>query len=202
MRIAGRMPARLDYGVEMALQRGGLDQDSVNAWAGHWQLRASLPGWAGPKVTTEYNFASGDESPLDGTRQTFDQLYPTGHDKLGLSDQVGWRNIHHFREGIEVTPIKATPISVNYHSWWLASSNDGLYAASGALLVPRVPTGAVDTHVGQELDVQITRAITPYLQIGAGYAHIFNGAFLEQATPCASYSHPYVMATYVFLADK
>ena len=43
------------------------------------------------------------------TRQTFDQLYPTGHDKLGLTDQVGWRNIHHLREGIEITPIKATP---------------------------------------------------------------------------------------------
>jgi hypothetical protein len=201
-RIAGQLPARLDYGVEMALQRGGLDQDSVNAWAGHWQLRASLPGWAGPKVTTEYNFATGDESPLDGTRQTFDQLYPTGHDKLGLSDQVGWRNIHHLREGIEITPIKATPISVNYHSWWLASRNDGLYGASGALLVPRVPTGAVDTHVGQELDVQVSRAITPQLQLAAGYAHIFNGAFLRAATPGASYSHPYVMATYVFLAER
>jgi hypothetical protein len=201
-RIAGQLPAKLDYGVEMALQRGGLDQDSVNAWAGHWQLRASLPGWAAPKLTSEYNFATGDENAGDGARETFDQLYPTGHDKLGLADQVGWRNIHHLREGIEITPIKATPISLNYHSWWLASRNDGLYAASGALLVPRVPTGALDTHVGQELDLQVTRAITPYLQIGAGYAHIFNGAFLEGATPGASYSHPYVMATYVFLADK
>ena len=67
----------------------------------------------------------------DGSRQTFDQLYPTGHDKLGLADQVGWRNIHHLREGIEITPIKATPISLNYHSWWLASDTDGLYSAGG-----------------------------------------------------------------------
>jgi hypothetical protein len=201
-RVAGQLPAQLDYGVEMALQRGGLEQDSVNAWAGHWQIRASLPGWAGPKVTSEYNFASGDESPLDGTRQTFDQLYPTGHDKLGLSDQIGWRNVHHLRQGIEITPIKATPISLNYHTWWLASRNDGLYAASGALLVPRVAAGAANTHVGQELDVQVSRALTPQLQVAAGYAHIFSGAFLREATPGASYSHPYVMATYVFLAER
>ena len=66
----------------------------------------SLPGWAAPKVTSEYNFATGDDVANDGKRQTFDQLYPTGHDKLGLADQVGWRNIHHLREGIEITPIK------------------------------------------------------------------------------------------------
>jgi hypothetical protein len=201
-RIAGQLPARLDYGVEMAVQRGGLDRDSISAWAGHWQLRASLPGWAAPKLTSEYNIATGDESPADGTRQTFDQLYPTGHDKLGLADQIGWRNIHHVREGIEITPITATPVSVNYHSWWLASSTDGLYSASGALLVAPVAGGASDTHVGQEIDVQVTRAITPQLQLAGGYAHIFSGAFLRQATPGASYSYPYIMATYVFLAER
>jgi hypothetical protein len=186
----------------MALQRGGLDQDSVNAWAGHWQLRSSLSGWATPKITTEYNFATGDQVANDGTRQTFDQLYPTGHDKLGLADQIGWRNIHHIREGVEVTPIKATPISLNYHSWWLASATDGLYSASGALLVPRVPGGAANTHVGQEIDLQVTRAITPQLQLAAGYAYMISGAFLKEATPGASYSYPYVMATYVFLAER
>ena len=201
-RIAGQLPATLDYGVEMAVQRGGLDQDSVNAWAGHWQLRSSLPGWATPKITTEYNFATGDQVANDGTRQTFDQLYPTGHDKLGLADQIGWRNIHHIREGVEVTPIKATPISLNYHSWWLASATDGLYSASGALLVPRVPGGAANTHVGQEIDLQVTRAITPQLQLAAGYAYMISGAFLKEATPGASYSYPYVMATYVFLAER
>jgi hypothetical protein len=42
----------------------------------------------------------------------------------------------------------------------------------------------------------------PQLQLAAGYAHIFTGAFLKQATPGASYSYPYVMATYVFLAER
>ena len=30
----------------------------------------------------------------------------------------------------------------------------------------------------------------------------FPGGFLKQATPGASYTYPYVMATYVFLADR
>jgi hypothetical protein len=200
-RVAGKLPARLDYGVEMALQRGGLAADSLNTWAGHWQIRESLPGAGAIKLTSEYNFATGDDNPTDGVRQTFDQLYPTGHDKLGLGDQVGWRNIHHLREGFEFSPFKATPISLNYHSWWLAEKTDGLYASSGTQIA-RVAGGAASSHVGQELDLQITRPLTPQLQLAAGYAHMFTGAFLKQATPGASYSYPYVMVTYVFLADK
>ena len=66
----------------------------------------------------------------------------------------------------------------------------------------RVIAGATSTHVGEEVDFQVARALTPQLQLAAGDAHIFTGAFLRQATPGASYSHPYVMATYVFLAEK
>ena len=200
-RFAGKLPARLDYGIEVAMQRGSLGPDAVEAWAGHWQLRESLPGPGAVRLTGEYNFASGDDDPADGVRGTFDQLYPTPHDKYGLADQIGWQNVHHARAGFEVTPIKGLPISTSYHSWWLDESRDGIYNAGSAPLA-RVAAGAASRHVGQELDVQVSRAITPQIQAAAGYAHIFTGAFLKQATPGASYSHPYVMVTYVFLAEK
>jgi len=48
----------------------------------------------------------------------------------------------------------------------------------------------------------VARAITPQIQVAGGYAHIFTGAFLKQATPGAGYSHPYLMVTYVFLAER
>ena len=201
VRVAGKLPARLDYGVEMALQRGSLGTDDVRAWAGHWQLRRSLPGALGVKLTGEYNFASGDEDPADGVRGTFDQLYPTPHDKYGLADQIGWKNIRHARAGFEITPLRGLPITTNYHSWWLAEARDALYSAGNAVQA-RVAAGAASRHVGQEIDLQVSRALTPQMQLAAGYAHIFTGAFLKQATPGASYNHPYVMATYVFLAEK
>jgi hypothetical protein len=201
VRLAGRLPARLDYGVEMALQRGSLGTDDVSAWAGHWQLRESFAGAGTVKLTGEYNYASGDEDPADGVRGTFDQLYPTPHDKYGLADQIGWKNIHHVRAGFEITPVRALPIATNYHSWWLAERRDGIYTAGSAALV-RVAGGAAGRHVGQEIDVQVTRALTPQLQLAAGYAHIFTGSFLKQATPGASYHHPFVMATYTFLAER
>lgn len=200
-RFVGKLPAALDYNVEMALQAGSLGSDDVSAWAGHWQLRRTFAGKLTPHVTGEYNYASGDKSPADGTRGTFDQLYPTGHDKYGLADLVGWRNIRHVRAGFDVSPFKATPITVNYHSYWLAQKADGLYAASGAQIA-RVATGAREAHVGQEIDVQIARPLTPQLGLVAGYAHMFTGPFLKEATPGESYTGPFVMLTYVFLAEK
>jgi hypothetical protein len=90
---------------------------------------------------------------------------------------------------------------VNYHSWWLAEKTDALYAAGGALLA-RVVGGAANSHVGQELDVQVSRALTAQLQLAGGYGFVFPGAFLEEATPGRGYSAPYVMVTYVFLAER
>jgi hypothetical protein len=200
-RLVGQLPARLAYNVEMDLQRGSLGPDAVRAWAGHWQVRETLPGRTTPHVTGEYNYASGDANPSDGIRGTFDQLYPTAHDKYGLADQVGWRNIHHLRVGFDLSPFKATPISLNYHSYWLAQARDALYAASGAMLA-RLPSGAASTRVGQELDVQVSRPLFPQLALAAGYSHLFAGPFLKEATPGASYSGPFVMVTYVFLAEK
>jgi hypothetical protein len=201
LRAVGRLPGRLDYGIEMAVQRGSLGTDDVAAWAGHWQLRESLPGPGAVRLIGEYNYASGDDDPADGVRGTFDQLYPTPHDKYGLSDQIGWKNLHHARAGLELTPFKGLPVTTNYHSWWLAEPRDAAYAAGGAPIA-RIITGAPERHIGQEVDVQVSRAVTPQIQVAAGYAHIFTGAFLKQATPGASYSHPYVMVTYAFLAER
>jgi hypothetical protein len=192
---------RLEISTEAAVQRGSLGADDVRAWAGHAMVRSPSFAAHAVRVSGEYNFASGDRDPKDAVRGTFDQLYPTPHDKYGLADQVGWRNIHHVRGGAEIARIKRFPITANYHTWWLADRHDGLYLATGALLA-RIPAGTAPRHVGQEADVQVSHALTPQLQVAAGYAYVMPGGFLKAATPGARYSAPFVMATYVFLAEK
>jgi hypothetical protein len=199
VRSAGRLSARTDYNVEAAIQRGSLGSDSISAWAGHALVGRTVPAGArNYRVFGEYNYASGDETPGDGIRGTFDQLYPTAHDKYGLADQVGWKNIHHVRTGLEVRPHARLALAGGYHSFWLASATDALYNAGGTVIA-RIPTGAPDRHVGQELDIQATYTPSPRLQLHGGYAHIFPGAFLKAATPGKSYNAPYVMVTTMLL---
>jgi hypothetical protein len=202
VRVAGKLPSAIDWGTEMAVQAGSVGPDEVMAWAGHWTAGKTIADAPGhPRFFGEYNYASGDANRTDGRRGTFDQLYPTGHDKYGLADQVGWRNIEHARAGVEIKPAPKWQLNGSYHSWWLASATDGLYSAAGAL-VARSAAGAAGRHVGQEVDAQMAYAYSPQLQIGAGYAHLIPGEFLERTTPGHSYSYPYVMLTYVFLGEK
>jgi hypothetical protein len=202
VRMAGKVPAAFDYSGELAIQRGSVGPDDIQAWAAHANVGKSFAAPpAKPRIFVEYNFASGDSHRTDGTRGTFDQLYPTGHDKLGLSDQVGWRNIRHARTGLDFKPAAKWQASTSYHSWWLASATDGLYSASG-VQVARSAAGTAGTHVGQELDGQATYVYSPQLQINGGLAHVFPGEFLKNATAGQAYTYPYVMVTYVFVGDR
>jgi hypothetical protein len=200
--MAGKLPLAFDYSTETAFQTGSVGPDAVRAWASHWNVGKTLAAVpAGPRFFGEYNYASGDASRTDGTRGTFDQLYPTGHDKYGLADQVGWRNIHHARAGVEFKPSPKWGVNGGYHSWWLASVTDALYSAGGVAVV-RSADGTAGRHVGQEVDVQAAYNYSPQLQIGGGYAYLIPGEFLTHATPGHAYSYPYVMLTYVFLGEK
>jgi hypothetical protein len=199
VRLAGKFTPLLDYNGEAALQRGSLGTDTISAWAGHWLMGRTIPaGKKSYRVVGEYNFASGDGTPGDGIRGTFDQLYPTAHDKYGLADQVGWKNIHDLRAGLEFKPRATLAMSGGYHSFWLANSHDALYSAAGAVL-GRISGGAPSRHIGQELDVQATYTPSARVSVTGGYAHLFTGAFLKAATPGKAYNFPYVMVTTMLL---
>ena len=201
VRLVGKVPAALDYNIEMSVQRGSVGGDLIRAWAGHWQLRRTLAGKFVPHVTGTYDAASGDANQGDARRTAYAPLYPTAHDKYGLADQIGWENIHHIRLGTDFTPFKAMPITVNYHSFWLMESKDALYTTSGAV-VARVATGAASRHVGEELDVQVSKPLAAPLSLAVGYSHLFAGSFLKQATPGRSFSSVFVMITCVFHSGK
>ena len=198
VRWTGQLPASFDYGMEAARQIGSLGRDRISAWAGHWILGYTIKGPScEPHIIAEYNYASGDAGPHDGRRGTFDQLYPTGHDKYGLADQVGWRNIEHLRTGLELKPRAKWRVMSKYSSWWLASSHDALYSAAGTA-VARVADGSPGRHVGQELDAQAVYSLSNSMQVGGGFAHVFPGEFLKRATPGKAYNSPYLSLNYLF----
>lgn len=194
----GQLPKQFDYGVEMAGQRGSLGSDRVSAWGGHWLLGYTLDRIKyKPRLIAEYNYASGDKNPGDGKRGTFDQLYPTPHDKTGLADQIGWRNIHHLRTGVELKPAPRWMATGSYHAFWLANRQDGLYGVNSALIA-RVADGSSGRFVGQEVDVQAIYHASKFTQVAGGYAYLFAGTFLKNATAGGSYGFPYVSVTYTF----
>jgi hypothetical protein len=202
VRVVGRLLDGFDYGTELAAQRGSVAADDVRAWAGHWVIGKTFVTASGrPRLFGEYNHASGDADPADGRRGTFDQLYPTGHDKYGLADQVGWRNVEHIRGGVEFKPKAQWQVTSSHHTWWLASARDALYNAGGAV-VARSTAGTAGRRVGQEIDAQVAYTYSTQLQINGGYAYLMPGEFLKTVTPGQAYSYSYLMITYVFVGDR
>jgi hypothetical protein len=142
-------------------------------------------------------YASGTDNPMGERWGTFDPIYPSSHDKLGFADQIGWRNIREFRTGINEKLNKRWTLKQSYESFWRASIRDGLYATSGALIVP-APALSAARHVAQEIDLSSEVRWTDFLSMGFGYAHIFSGAFLKQTIAGRDFDYPYAFATYKF----
>jgi hypothetical protein len=196
-RWAGKLPSHFDYTAEMARQYGSLSVYGISAWAGHWTVGRTLDVKWQPRLFAEYNYASGTSRPDGNTIGTFDQLYPSGHGKLGETDQVGWRNICDLRAGAEFKPTKKIAFNGVYHNYWLANAHDALYAGSGAI-VARSLAGAAGSHVGQELAAEGLYNWNKALQFGLGYGHLFTGQFLNRTTAGKDFNYPYVMAGYKF----
>ncbi len=105
------------------------------------------------------------------------------------------------RTGVELKPNVQWQISGGYHSFWLASPTDALYAANGTP-VARSTSGAAGRFVGQEIDAQAAYTYSSQLQIAGGYSRLLPGALLKHTTPGKPYNWGYLMLTYVFLGDK
>ncbi len=194
-RSVAKLPARIDYDIEVAGQRGHVANSELRAWAGHWQLGYTLPGTdRTPRLVAEYNRASGDRNPRDNVRGTFDQLYPTNHDKYGTADRIGWRNMHDAMAAVKWNPHPKWRVSVDYHRFFLASRQDWLYTDSGAPVL-RNPN-ARSSRIGDEIDVYGFYQPSKALQFGAGYARLFAGSFLKQSGRPGDASYPYFLWLY------
>jgi hypothetical protein len=198
LRFVGKLPMGFDYGTELVNESGYLGSDKVQAWAGHF-VGGFTPAKVrfNPRMYFEYNYATGDHNAKDGIRGTFDQLYPSGHDKIGMADLVGWKNVKDARLGVETKPIKKITANFAFHDVYLADPNDSLYNATGAA-VAKSATGTAGTHVGQELDLSGMWTMSKTVQVGAGVGHLFPGEFVQKTTPGVAYSIRYLMATWKF----
>jgi hypothetical protein len=82
----GKLPSGFDYDNEFDGQKGSLGKYSIGAWAGYASLGKTFrKAPASPRTFLELNYASGTKNPAGRDWNTFDQLYPSNHDKYGFA---------------------------------------------------------------------------------------------------------------------
>jgi hypothetical protein len=196
-RAIGKVPGNFEYDVEMARQAGSLGPDSIDSWAGHWNIAKPLNGRLKPRPYLEANYATGTKNPSSANWGTFDQIYPSAHDKMDFADQVGWRNIEQVRAGVSEAAARKWKFTETYENFWLASARDALYAASGAP-VAQSATGSAGRHVGGEFDAWAEWGWKDAVALGFGYARFFTGRFLNRTTEGKDFNLPFVYLNYNF----
>ena len=193
----GDLPAAFDYDTEFDGQTGSLGASSIAAWAGYASLGKTFRKVAtAPHIFLEGNYASGTKNQNGHEWNTFDQLYPSNHDKFGFDDLVGRRNLVQFRTGVEEEPTKKWKLKEQFEGYWLATSNDNYYASSGAIAVAAHP--GASRHIGNEFDMVAEYQLNKGLSFGFGYGRMFAGQFLETTTRDHDYSYPYAYFEYNF----
>jgi hypothetical protein len=188
-----------DYNLSLVQQWGNAAGADIRSWGSYAEIGytvASAP--LKPRFYAEYTFGSGDSNPADGRIGGFVDLYPTAHLWYGYNDLVGWRNLKNVRLGADLKPHRKLGVKLDYHSFWLANRNDGLYNAAGVRTVAAPAGGAVDAKIGDEVDVTFTVPLTKIMTVGCGVGHMFPGAFLEKNTPGHGNTFTFLFVGYQF----
>ena len=180
-----------DYSIE-GIREGGTDGDNnIRAWGTTDGIgyRFVQLLWK-PRVFSQYDYASGDKNSKDGVHGTFDTMYPTAHDRFGISDQFGWQNIKAVRVGATIEPHNRWTVTAQWLDYWLASATDSLYNTSGGSIV-RNAQGTDGTHIGKEGDLYTWYELNRHVNVGFGIAHIFPGQYLMLMEKGSNFTYPY-----------
>ncbi len=194
LRLKGRARSSLDYSVEAARQAGKDSTEGVRAWGlsggAAYEFRSLT---ADPRIFAQYDYASGNPAPGDGIHRTFDTMYPTAHDRFGVTDLFGWQNIRAARGGATVMPLRHRRWTVTgqYLDFWVPSTADAVYNTSGGAIIHGAVPASIGSHLGQEFDAYSWYELNSHFNIGCGYGRFDAGAFLSYLTTGHVYSYPY-----------
>jgi len=163
VRYAGALSG-FDWDLEAMGQFGSVGDKRVRAWA-----IGTLTGytfsdlsWA-PRLGLQFDAASGDRHPGDGTLETFNPLFPNGY-YFTLAGYTGYVNLFHLKPSLTVKPMSNVKLLAAVGFQWRQTTADAVYVQ------PNIPVsgtaGAGGRWSGLYGQVRGEWAITPNL-VGA-----------------------------------
>jgi len=197
-RVWGAVPdTGFGYDAEGAYQFGEVGGADVSASMFAAEAGYTFGGSAArPRVYVGFDWASGDGTAGDGDAETFNQLFPDGHQFLGSMDFVGRQNIMAVSVGGVCHPREDWTVTLDGHWFRLDDTGDGLYDAQGGVVRP----GGLSTSsdVGQEIDVTAAYRLNVHTTIEGGFGYFFAGEFLDESGGGKDMQWVYLQGVYRF----
>jgi hypothetical protein len=156
-----------DWDLEAMGQIGSVGDKRVRAWA-----IGALTGytfsdisWA-PRLGLQFDAASGDRHPRDGTLETFNPLFPNGY-YFTLAGYTGYVNLLHLKPSLTVKPTSNVKLLAAVGFQWRQTTADAIYVqpnipVSGTAGAPGRWTGVYNQIRGEWA---ITRNLSGFIEI-------------------------------------
>jgi len=191
VRFKEQVHSAFDCGGELIYEGGTVGKQSIGAWAAQTGAAYQFNDVAAkPRFFAQYDFASGNSNPAtNGKHSTFDTIYPTAHDRFGISDLFGWQNLEAVRAGTTIEPHRRLTFTVQGLDFWAASALDSIYNTSGSSIVYNKT--AHGRHVGAEIDGYSWYELNKHFNLGGGVGYFGAGQFLTHVTTSHSYTAYY-----------
>jgi hypothetical protein len=184
----GATHAAFDYGGEFIYETGKVGTQSHQCLRHAGRRGIPVPQCSSkPRVFAQYDYASGNGNPkLNANHTTFDTIYPTAHDRFGITDLFGWQNIESVRAGATVEPHRRLTFTVQGLDDWAANALDSIYNTSGSAIVNNKTDHG--RHVGAEFDGYSWYELNKHFNLGGGIGYFGGGQFLTNVTTSHSYT--------------
>ena len=191
LRFKGQAHTAFDYSGELIAEDGTVGTQAIQAWAAQGGAAYQfLDAAAKPRIFAQYDYATGNRNPAtSAAHTTFDTIYPTAHDRFGITDVFGWQNIETVRAGATVEPHRRLTFTAQGLDFWAADALDSIYNTSGSAIV----TNKTDhgRHVGAEVDGYSWYELNKHFNLGGGVGYFGGGDFLTNVTTSHSYTYYY-----------
>jgi hypothetical protein len=132
-----------------------------------------------PRLSLEYDYASGDRDPNDDKDERFDTLFGARRFQYGPTGIYGTfarSNINTPGYRIGIKPRSDVQAFLAHRFFWLAEDKDAWTAAN-----LRDTTGNTGNFVGHQLELATRWDINSSLNLETGWAHLFKGEFAKNA---------------------
>jgi hypothetical protein len=191
VRFKGRAHSSFDYTGEFIYEGGKVGPESIGAWATQEGAAYQFNDVAAkPRIFGQFDYASGNSNPAtNGKHSTFDTIYPTAHDRLGIADLFGWQNLEDVRVGTTFEPHRRLTFTVQGLDFWAASALDSIYNTSGGSIAANKTDHG--RHVGAEFDSYSWYELNKHFNVGGGVSAFGGGQFLSNITTSHSYTYYY-----------
>ena len=173
----------IQFGESETLSLGGADH---LAHIQHAQLGYTFDVPWSPRLAVLYDYASGNDSPTSNDTNRFNTLFGARRFENGPTSLFGpfaRTNINSPGVRVEVTPLKGLTSFVAVRPYWLAEARGAWVPAA---IVAPIGAPTPDRYVGTQAEVRVRWDIFPKnLRLEVGYAHLFSGDFVRDATGSA-----------------